>query len=570
MAVLSSSPVAGLRAVLRSAARAVRRTPASVPAVLAALALAVPAAPAAFAASGGPLPDPIALVRPPAAVVGAPALTWTPCPAPQTGFECGTVRVPRDHRNPLGPTMPLAVIRKPAADPAHRMGTLVLQPGGPGGSGVDFVVDNYADLPSQLRDRFDVFGFDMRGVARSGALRCWDDTRYARAVTEALGHPGDGAFDRAVGEAADFDAACQAGSGDLLPYVGTDFAARDLDLLRAALGERQLTFYGRSFGTYLGAVYADLFPDRVRAMALDGAYDPVAYADRPYSYDLPQYLALDGAFGRFLDWCADAGAACPFGGGDPRGAFDRLLGALDADPVVVPGRGTANGYTVVYRVMFTVNSGRADWPSLADALARAERRDPASFVLRPPSSASYAFLTPNVVVECADRDYPADDGYTLAAHLRTASERAPLLGPAMAYGPPTYDHNHATACTRWPAERLSRHEGDYSAAGSAPIVVLGTTGDPDTPYQDAVALSRTLDNARLVTFDAEGHTAFGRSHCAQAAVVRYLVDLIPPDDGLVCADEPDTSGQRSTFGPDTHGGAAEPGDDTRELIGTPS
>ncbi|NEC85326.1 alpha/beta hydrolase [Streptomyces sp. SID12501] len=462
-----------------------------------------------------------------------PSLAWTDC---QGGFECANADVPLDYRKPHGKTITLAVVRKKAADPTKRKGTLFMQPGGPGNSGVDFVRNNYEDLPTALRDSFDVFGYDVRGVGRSSALTCFDDARYTRAVTEAKGVPGPDAFGPALRQAAEFDQACVDNTGELLPYIGTEYVARDIDLLREALGEKQLTYYGRSFGSYIGTVYAAMFPKRVRALALDGAYDPVHYANRPYAYDRPQYLALDGAMGRFLDWCAADQAICGFGDGNPRAAFEQLKADLDANPVPTANGGRANGYTLVYRLMFNINEGKVIWPEFGAALRKAQLRDNTSFLLRPPSPASFDFLGPNVAVECVDRDYPRDLRL-LKRNVTAYAKTAPLLGPAMAYGPPTYDHQHATACVQWPGEHVSRYDGSYRAKGSAPILVLGTTGDPDTPYQDAVALSRQLDNASLLTFQAEGHTAFGRSACATDAVIGYLVDLKVPVSGTTCADE---------------------------------
>ncbi|MFJ7041972.1 alpha/beta hydrolase [Streptomyces sp. NPDC101112] len=462
-----------------------------------------------------------------------PSLAWTDC---QGGYECANADVPLDYRDPTGQKITLAVVRKKAADPAKRKGTLFMQPGGPGNSGVDFVRNNYNGLPAALRESFDVFGYDVRGVGRSSALTCFDDTRYSKAVTDAKGVPGPDAFGPALTEAAEFNQACLDNAGGLLPYIGTEYVARDIDLLRQALGEEQLTYYGRSFGSYIGTVYAALFPQRVRALTLDGAYDPVHYANRPYAYDRPQYLALDGAMSRFLDWCAADQPICGFGDGDPRGAFEQLKKDLDANPVTTASGGKANGYTLVYRLMFNINEGKVIWPSLGAALKKAQLRDNTSFLLRPPSPASFDFLGPNVAVECTDRDYPRDQRL-LKHKVESFAAAAPLLGPAMAFGPPTYDHQHATACAQWPAERVSRYDGSYRAQGSAPILVMGTTGDPDTPYQDAVALSRRLDNASLLTFQAEGHTAFGRSACATDAVVKYLVDLTVPAHGTTCADE---------------------------------
>ncbi|MEH0416281.1 alpha/beta hydrolase [Streptomyces sp. B21-083] len=474
-----------------------------------------------------------------------PSLAWTDC---QGGFECANADVPLDYREPHGKTITLAVVRKKAADQTKRKGTLFLQPGGPGNSGVDFVRNNYADLPAALRDSFDVFGYDVRGVGRSSPLTCFDDARYTRAVTEAKGVPGPDAYEPALRQAAEFDQACVDNTGELLPYIGTEYVARDIDLLREALGEKQLTYYGRSFGSYIGTVYAAMFPKRVRALALDGAYDPVHYANRPYAYDRPQYLALDGAMGRFLDWCAADRATCGFGDGDPRAAFEKLKADLDANPVPTANGGQANGYTLVYRLMFNINEGKVIWPEFGAALRKAQLRDNTSFLLRPPSPASFDFLGPNVAVECVDRDYPRDLRL-LKRKVTAFAKAAPLLGPAMAYGPPTYDHQHATACVQWTGEHVSRYDGSYRAKGSAPILVLGTTGDPDTPYQDAVALSRQLDNASLLTFQAEGHTAFGRSACATDAVIDYLVNRKVPAAGKTCADETQPPSSTPTTAP---------------------
>jgi pimeloyl-ACP methyl ester carboxylesterase len=509
----------------RFAARPSRRLSRLRVAVAAALALAVSgaAAPQVMAAQSTAT-DPQPTV---------PSLAWADC---QGGFECANAEVPLDYRDPQGKTITLAVVRKKAADQGAKKGTLFLQPGGPGNSGVDFVRNNYAGLPASLRENFDVFGYDVRGVGRSSQVVCWDDPTYTQAVTAAKGTPGPDAYEPAVRQAASFVQGCQDNAGELLPYVGTGYVARDIDLLRQALGEEQLTYYGRSFGSYIGTVYAAMFPQRVRALVLDGGYDPEHYANRPYAYDRPQYLALDGAMGRFLDWCKADQATCGFGDGDPRAAFEKLKADLDANPVPTANGGQANGYTLVYRLMFNINEGKVIWPSLGAALRKAQQRDNTSFLLRPPSPASYDFLNPNVAVECVDKDYPRDMA-RLKRQVTRNAELAPLLGPAMAYGPPTYDHQHATACVQWTGEKPSRYAGSFRAKGSAPILVLGTTGDPDTPYQDSVALARKLDNGRLLTFRAEGHTAFGRSACATDAVTGYLVDLTVPARGTTCTDE---------------------------------
>lgn len=277
---------------------------------------------------------------------------------------------------------------------------------------------------------------------------------------------------------------------------------------------------------------------------------------------------------RFLDWCAADRATCGFGDGDPRAAFEKLKADLDANPVPTANGGRANGCTLVHRLMFNIDEGKVIRLSFGAALRKAQLRDDTSFMLRPPSPAGFDFPGPNVAVECVecvDRDHPHDPRL-LKRNVTANAEAAPLLGPVMEYGPPVYDHQHATACAQWPGEHVSRYDGSYRAKGSAPILVLGTTGDPDTPYRDAVALSRRLDDASLFTFEAEGHTAFGRSACATDAVVGYLVDLDVPASGTTCADEtqPPSSTPRTAPPGTTLGGLRNGVDERVERIGTVS
>ncbi|MER5727155.1 alpha/beta hydrolase [Streptomyces sp. NPDC002138] len=533
----------------RTAAHRRRRVVWGMPLVLIAVTALLGATPGAATAT--------ALAAPP-----VPALSWAPCAdgTPGDGFECATAQVPLDYREPTGRTIPLAVTRRLAADRAHRTGVLVLHPGGPGNSGVDFARNSYDALPAALRDGFDVVGYDMRGVKRSGQVECWNDKEYSAAVDAARGVPGPGALQVAVRQGQEFANACKERSGDLVPFIGTASNAKDLDLLRQALGEETLTFYGRSFGSYVGTVYAAQFPRRVRAMVLDGAYDPRHYSDVPYAYDAGQYIALDAAVGRFLDWCAQNATACGFGDGKPRQAFEELKRSLDADPVITAGGRPATGYTLAYRLMFNINSGKEIWPELGQALRTAQAHQ-TTWLLNPPSPASFDFLNVNMAVECADRVYPTSR-LLLGAVVSAEAASAPLLGPPIGLGPPTYDHNHAPTCAQWPAERPSRFEGSYRAAGSAPILVLGTTGDPDTPYQDAVALAGTLDNGRLLTFAGEGHTGYNRSQCVSALVNAYLADLTLPARGTVCADEPPPPSSLARRAPVT--GV----DETRDVIPT--
>jgi pimeloyl-ACP methyl ester carboxylesterase len=491
-----------------------------------------------------------ALIAPAAAAAASPApstpaLTWGPCtdgaPAP---LQCATAAVPLDYRNPSGPTISLALVRHPAEDPAARIGSLFMNPGGPGGSGVDLVEAIGGGLPDALRARFDIVGFDPRGVARSSPIVCWTRREYDaafRATKVQRGPDLSGALRRARS----FTRACVRRSRALLPFIGTGYVARDMDLLRAAVGDDKLTYVGFSFGTYIGTVYANLFPARVRALTLDGSYDPVAYARRPYDYDRGQYVALEGSLSRFFAWCSRHARSCGFGKGRAAPAFDRLMARLEAHPrrVRTPdGVGTLDAAEALYQVALTLDGGRISWPSLGESLARTQRGARGS--LPPVSAQDAALYDANTAVECADRAFPRSRR-VLRRRLAQNARLGRRLGRVFAYGPPAYDQSHATACVQWPASASdhapSRYRGSFGSRGAARILVVGTTGDPDTPYRDAVTLSRTLTGASLLTLRGEGHTAFLRSACINAQVVGYLVDLTAPR-VTTCADELQPSG----------------------------
>jgi pimeloyl-ACP methyl ester carboxylesterase len=464
-----------------------------------------------------------------------PTLSWKDCPHREDkGFQCATAQVPRDYRNLGSGSISLNLKRHLATDNTHRIGSLFVNPGGPGNSAVDFVSTVVSRLPAEVTNRFDVVGFDPRGVARSGQVTCMtaEETQQAWAGVSASVQPG--AFERGQRAAEQFDAACQLRSGDLLPYIGTEYVARDMDLLRAAVGDQKLNYFGVSFGTFIGTVYANLFPNRIRVMALDGAYDPEAYTNNPYKYDYWQYVALEGALHRFLDWCAGS-PDCSFGHGNPSAAYDALVSDLDDNPVRdAYGEVVANGATLTYHILLALNGGRPGWLGIAKDLSAAQQRG-GSYVDSIGSKSN--FFAANVSVECADRVYPSSKPL-LPSRLALATASAPRTGPVAAYGPPGYDHSHANACQQWPAERASRYAGPWNAHGSAPILVVGTTGDPDTPYQDAVTLAATLENGHLLTFVGEGHSGVAHSPCSRAAEVGYLIDLTLPRDGARCTDDP--------------------------------
>ncbi|GAA2659821.1 peptidase [Paractinoplanes durhamensis] len=450
----------------------------------------------------------------------APALDWAAC----GDYQCTSAQVPLDYRDPDGTRITLQLRRHPAADPAARIGTLFIYAGGPGSSGWDWVDSFTTSVIPEIRDRFDIVGHDPRGVHRSQPVSCLDRPEYAAQWGRAP------AFANAVRLAREWDAACAKHSGDLLPFIGTANQARDLDLLRQAVGDAKLTFFGGSYATYVGTVYASMFPQRTRALMLDSGYDPEKYADDPYAYDYGQYRATEKALRRFLSWCSAHAEQCAFAPGDLTGKLRKILDDLDEHPL-----GDVNGATMLSELTSRLNSGTRRWSALGTDLHLAESRTgPLMYAI---SQSDTTFNAVNVSVECADRVFPAGLPQ-LRARLAKVAADFPLTAPRMAYGPPAYDQTHAPACLQWPAARLSRYTGSYRATGSAPILVSGNTGDPDTPYPDAVALSQTLANGHLITWQGEGHTARRKSACIEAYMYAYLLHLTIPPAGTVCRDAP--------------------------------
>ncbi|MFB9691186.1 alpha/beta hydrolase [Amycolatopsis plumensis] len=476
--------------------------------------------------------------RPPSGLRGVPipALAWAPCDTSGDGYECAIAQVPLDYRNPGGRKIALSVIRKPATDPAHRIGSLFTSPGGPGLEAFYSVRDLGSSAPQVLRERYDIVGFDPRGVGGSARVTCVSQPVYSKQWAASTGRPSSGGFERAIAFGKQFNDGCVLSDAELLPYMGTEFAARDMDLLRAAMGDERLNFFGFSYGTYLGTVYANLFPERVRVLALDGGIEPDSYTNDPYRNNYDQYVAADASLTRFLTWCLKSPTQCAFGGGHPVEAFRVLQASLDADPVrASDGRVIATGALFSFWVSQELGGGRANWPMLAGYLQEVATKR-SGWLVREISPGYTTYMNNNAVIECGDRRFPRDTAL-LRSNVSIAVAAAPLLGPALAYGPPSYDQGNAQSCAQWPAERLSSYSGPWSAPGVAPVLVVGTTNDPDVPYQHAVKLSRTLQNARLLTFQGETHTTWFYSECSKAYITRYLVDGTLPPPNSVCADE---------------------------------
>lgn len=481
-----------------------------------------------------PAPTPTSTAAP--SQTTAPSATAIPTAAPPTilawescsrGFECATIVVPLDYANPAAGTIALPLIRRPAADEENRIGSLLVNPGGPGVSGVDFVRGASTIFSADVRDRFDIVGWDPRGVAGSDpAVDCTDDLDAFVSGDPSPDNVEEqeqlNAYARALAEA------CAARSGALLPHLATENTARDMDRIRAALGDEKLTYFGYSYGTFLGAIYADLFPLNIRALVLDAAVDPsIGGAEDTKN----QIVGFERALDAFLADCAADTDCAYYSGGDPGAAFDALMARIELAPIagdesleVGPGLAFLGVAGALY--------SKSAWPALAEALAAAEEGDGSAllslsdFITGRIGPGSYNDeLEQRIAIVCVDVErLTFDEKLALQQQLAVEAPRLgkPGIGPA------------GDACDFWPVPS-QREPKAVTAPGAPPIVVIGTTGDPATPYQQAVSLAAQLSSGVLLTLVGEGHTAYGgRSDCIDDAVDAYLIDLVAPVDGLRC------------------------------------
>ena len=486
------------------------------------------ALPTATATPGSTFTPPSAASATPAGTTGISTLAWTPCGDP---FECATLTVPLDYADPGGRQIDIALVRLPAADPANRLGSLVVNPGGPGGSGIEFLQGSGESLFSQdLRNRFDIVSFDPRGVGESTPVECLNGPDLDR--LNALDPTPDTPVERdaLVAGAQEFTQACIQNSSDLLPHMSTADAARDMDRLRAALGEEKLTYLGFSYGTFLGTVYAGLFPTRVRALVLDGAIDPAQTFEQRNQV---QAQGFERALTAFLDDCK-ARTSCQFyNNGRPAEAYDALMRDIDAKPLptlaVADDRlvGPGEAFTGALYALYS----RQSWPVLSQALALAQRGDGSLLLVladayneRQPDGTFKNVAAANNAVNCLDYVVPTDVA-AFDAMVPDLEKAAPRFGQAIAYS--------GLTCAFWPV-RAAADPGVIAAQGAPPILVVGTTGDPATPYEWAVNLARELASGVLLTREGEGHTAYGDSACIQDHVDRYLISLQVPPANTTC------------------------------------
>jgi pimeloyl-ACP methyl ester carboxylesterase len=457
-------------------------------------------------------------------------LDWRECGVP--GFECATMKAPLDYAKPEGGSIKLAVSRIKATGPGKRLGSLLVNPGGPGGSAVGYL-QAYAGIgyPAPVRARYDMVAVDPRGVARSEPVECLTGPEMD-AYTQVDQTPDDTAEARKLEQAyKDFAAGCEELSGKVLPHVSTTEAARDMDVLRAILGDEKLNYVGASYGTFLGATYAELFPGRTGRLVLDGAMDPALPA-RELNRD--QTAGFETAFKAFAADCVKK-ADCPLGRTSVADATKRLkdfFAKLDASPVPT-GEDRPLGESLATTGVIAAMYDDGAWPQLRSALTAAQDGDGAPLLAMADSyyereaDGSYANLMfANAAVNCLDLPAAFDGAEEVRTALPEFEKASPVFGRGFAWA--------SLNCGFWPAQATGKAHA-IEAEGAAPIVVVGTTRDPATPYKWAQSLAGQLSSGRLLTYDGDGHTAYGRgSDCVDTAINTYLLEGRAPKDGKRC------------------------------------
>lgn len=466
------------------------------------------------------------------------SLDWGTCKDPNAkdaALQCATLKVPLDYDNPTGDSIIMALIRLPAT--GDRLGAVLFNPGGPGGSGFDPIAFSGTSIATALGidSSFDLVGFDPRGVDRSGGIHCvtnaFEDKHLY--VDDTPDTPEEQALkdDAHTG----FIDGCKQKYGDTLRFYSTANTARDIDAIRVALGDDQISFLGVSYGTYLGATYASMFPDRVRAMVLDSAFEPNGdTVDQQYE---TQLIGFEGAFNNWIKWC-QTDSTCEFTATDVGARWDALKQQLDDHPIPGTDGRLANNATMESATTEALYS-KSDWPVLAQALATAEKGDPAGiFALADANAGRNAdgtFTTLNQsfpVIRCASGIGPPmpSDPEAVAAAMRAA---APRLGKDTTAQDVTSEVQDCTT--------LVGHVDPVkvSYTGKGPIVVVGGSNDPATPIRWAQKMTGELGpNTRLVTFTGEGHGQLLASTCVTDIEGALLTKLTLPGTGTKCDPDP--------------------------------
>ncbi|MFC4080644.1 alpha/beta hydrolase [Amycolatopsis samaneae] len=493
-----------------------------------------------------------------AAQVGATKpVEWGTCsaetlrgvPADQAKFySCARYRVPIDHDDASLGTIDIALLKRAARTPDKRIGSLFLNPGGPGGSGLRMPISGTGYFQPQVVDRFDLIGFDPRGVGQSNPLRCFTTQEDAQEVNSAqIGVPLSRAeISGTLGSFRDLGQFCKNNAGALLNHMSTKDVVRDLDKLRAAVGDQKLTYVGFSYGTLIGSTYSAMFPKQSRAIVIDGNVDPLLRTTDGVQYDRERARGFEISLDAFLTRCQQAGPKCAFSSGTPRAKFDELREYLREQPIKVPGGQTMDISTFTGGVSGALYRP-AGFPALAEELQGLYD------VIHPPAAAaqtqSARTVKLNVLVPgkngladlAPDSPYTADDSYfgvnCSDKKITIKQDRVPGLAAQWERESPTFGRSQifsdVAACPVWPAKKPDVYRGPWKAQTENPVLVVGNYYDPATQYLFAKRMADELGNARLLSVDAFGHCILGKSLGVDKATADYLTDLKVPAAGQV-------------------------------------
>lgn len=450
---------------------------------------------------------------------GARTIDWSDCGG---GFECGTITVPLDYTKPDGETIDVGVTRHPAEKPDERIGALFVNPGGPGGSAVELA--RSFGRAGTIGDRFDIVGFDPRGVGESSPLDCHS---HLLEIYDA-----DPSIDSDADRKATLDASqafvdeCEEKYADILPFIGTTDVARDMDEIRKAMGEEQINYLGYSYGTSLGQEYARLFPTHVRSMVIDGVVD---HAPDGLTTAETQAAGFETALDSYIAHCEEDG--CGFGDQDAGAVIDEVTAAAEQAPIPAAGADRDAGPGVVSLAVAQALYAPQLWGSLSSALRDAQDGDGSGLVelanMYLGTDGGGSSFEVYFGVSCLDDTWPSDPNEVIDASIATQKE-VPRFG-----GPIVVDY---VRCSMWPAKAKPLKPVPASTKGLPPILVVSTTNDPATPYENGVAVAEQIPGAVLVTNEGEGHTIVGQGKpCIDDLVDAYFVDLEVPEDGVTCS-----------------------------------
>ena len=469
--------------------------------------------------SGSSSSDSTPDTRAPVSTLYAPAeggtLKWKSCSGDSLDpLQCARLSVPFDYNNPSRGSFSLKLVKRPANIRTQRVGSMLVNPGGPGFGGTDLPENAESYFSTTLIDTFDIIGWDPRGTGESTpAVDCVDnyDTYFTNDPTPETEAEHQDLID--ISKA--FNAECQKKSGEILPYISTNATARDMDMIRAALGEEKITYFGFSYGSELGATWATMFPSTVRAAVLDGATDPTS---NYMQGGLDQAKGFETEFTKFLAQCS-ANKKCPFyNNGDAEGAFDKLIKELDERPLQMSKTRALVNQAIAYTAVSQAMYSSTMWPELEVALRDAQQGDGAglmalfdSYYRRTPDGKYGNELEAFNAIMCLDDPGPKTVEET-DSYIPKFLEVAPRLGISFTGG---------YTCVFWPAKKDQRIE--ITGKGAGPIMVVGTTGDAATPLASSQKMASTLEDGRLIVVSEDRHTGYGANDCVVSAVDKYLI-----------------------------------------------